>query len=236
MGSHRSISLAQKTLNPGMIKIFTAVLLLSLILQEAVGQDFEVTPKKRFFGKCCKKAQQICNQPCNGKLCTAKCTVRCGFLGSTVCDPITCQVANPGGCTGGSGGSSSACESGYTEVGSKCYKVNTGPLNYLESLKSCISMGAELATVSSQTEQDAVFALTGSSGAWIGLTDFLDEGDFSWVDGTAFDETSSFNNWRSNAPNNGNGNQHCVQIRPDGEWDDVICNKAQAYVCQKAAN
>merc|ERR1711915_403683 len=63
---------------------------------------------------------------------------------------------------------------------------------------------APLATIESQAEQDAVYALTGSTGAWIGFADFLDEGTFSWVDGTA----ASFTNWRNNQPNNGNNNQN----------------------------
>ena len=44
-----------------------------------------------------------------------------------------------------------------------------------------MSQGAELATISSQAQQDAVFSLTGATGAWLGLTDFLNEGTFSWV-------------------------------------------------------
>ena len=173
---------------------------------------------------------------------TAKCTVRCGFLGSKVCSPVTCQAANPTQCTagsggsGGSGGSSTAgCDSGYTQVGTKCYMVQAGPVNYLDALTSCISMGAKLASLESEAEQNAVYALTGSTGAWLGLTDFLDEGIFSWVDGAVFDSATSYNNWRPNQPNNGNINQHCVWIRPDGGWDDVTCKKTEAYVCQKTA-
>ena len=62
-------------------------------------------------------------------------------------------------------------------------------------------MGASLVSIESQTEQDAVFALTGSTGAWLGLTD-----------------------WKNNQLNTGQNNQHCVWIRPDGSWDDVTCN------------
>merc|ERR1711915_773095 len=107
---------------------------------------------------CCNRAAQICRNPCSGRECTAKCTVRCGFLGGRVCDPVTCEVANPTGCTAGSGsgGSTSGCEAGYTTVGSKCYKVNTGPVNYLDAITSCIQMGATLASVESQAEHDAV--------------------------------------------------------------------------------
>merc|ERR1711868_14683 len=125
-------------------------------------------------------------------------------------------VANPAQCTGGSGGgSTSSCDSGYTLAGSRCYKLVTSSSNYLQAVLGCERMGASLATVNSQVEQDAVFALTGASGAWIGLTDFLNEGTFSWVD----ESPVTFTKWRVNQPNNGNNNQHCTQIRPDGDWD-----------------
>ena len=59
--------------------------------------------------------------------------------------------------------------------------------------------------------------LTDPDGAYIGLTDFLNEGTFAWVDGTAvcekIDFQMGFTNWYFNAPNNGNDNQHCVWIR-----------------------
>ena len=84
-------------------------------------------------------------------------------------------------------------------------------------------------TVESQEEQDALYALTGPTGAWIGLTDFLDEGQFSWVDGSPV----SFSNFRGGQPNNANNNQHCTWIRPDGFWDDITCKKQEQYVCQK---
>ena len=71
---------------------------------------------------------------------------------------------------------SSSCDAGYSLVGSKCVRVFPGPANYLAALTGCTQAGAVLATINSQAEQDAVFALTGSAGAWIGLTDFLDEG------------------------------------------------------------
>jgi len=175
---------------------------------------------------CCSRTTALCASPCAGQECTKMCEVKCGFLGSIVCTPLACSVANAAQCI-----ATSACADGYTEVGTKCVKVVAGPASYLDAITGCIAEGATLATIDSQAEQDAVYALTGTTGAWIGLTDFLDEGTFSWVDGTAV----SFTNWRNNQPNNGNNNQHCAWIRPDGEWDDVTCKKTQAYVCQMAA-
>ena len=90
-------------------------------------------------------------------------------------------------------------------------------------------MRANLASIESQEEQDALYALTGDIGAWIGLTDFLDEGVFSWVDGAAV----TYNNWMAGQPNNGENNQHCVWITLDGEWDDVTCKEIKSYICQK---
>ena len=38
--------------------------------------------------------------------------------------------------------------------------------------------------------QEAMDALTDPDGAYLGLTDFLNEGTFTWVDGTAVSVTS----------------------------------------------
>ena len=84
-----------------------------------------------------------------------------------------------------------------------------------------------LASVHSQEAQDVIHALTGSAGAWIGLTDFLD-GE-KWLDGSAV----KFTSWRGGEPNNLLSNQHCVWVRPGGEWDDIACKEQKHYVCQK---
>ena len=151
------------------------------------------------------------------------------------CNPISCSVANPFLCTPATTTTTTAvtttttCDSGWTEVGSKCYKLEAGPADYYDAIAGCIALGGKLASIESQAEQDAIFALTGATGAYIGLTDFLDEGTFAWVDKAAV----SFTNWRPNQPNNGNSNQHCVWIRPDAMWDDITCKREEAYVCQK---
>merc|ERR1712064_58335 len=207
---------------------------------------FTHTINRKFFNfnKCCKNSLRYCERPCAGKPCDAGCRVQCGVFGQ-LCQAVSCAAANPGGCSGSvtttpttpsttstTAPPLSSCDAGYTLTGSKCLKLVTTPSNYLQAILGCVNMGATLVSMESQADQDAVFALTGSTGGWIGLTDFLDEGVFSWVDGAPV----SYTNWRFNAPNNNNNNQHCTQVRAnDGEWDDVICNKNQQYVCQKNA-
>ena len=80
---------------------------------------------------------------------------------------------------------------------------------------------------------------TPGRGYWIGAMNWLDEGKFSWVDGTWIDATRSgtglagYSNWKNNQPNNGLINQHCVYQRDDGFWDDITCKREENYVCQK---
>ena len=71
-----------------------------------------------------------------------------------------------------------------------------------------------------------------SSGAWIGLSDILQEGTFSWRDGTEL----TYTNWKTSNPNNANDEQHCVWARgDDGTWDDIVCRRTEEYICQKTA-
>ena len=138
------------------------------------------------------------------------------------CAPVTCAVASPGQCE-------PTCEEGYSAVGGKCLKMMNQPANYLIALTSCVSMGATLASIQSQAEQEAVHAMTNTTGAWIGLTDFLDEEVFSWVDGAEL----GFTNWVEGHHDNGEKGAHCVLMRGDGGWDDVACKRMEAFVCQK---
>ena len=98
--------------------------------------------------------------------------------------------------------------------------------------------GGNLASIETQEEQDTVAQLAEVNGTWIGLSDILSEGNAAWADGAPL----SFINWRNNQPNNGGMGQHCVWMRgtdagnDPGTWDDIICNKMNAYACQKAFN
>ena len=75
-------------------------------------------------------------------------------------------------------------------------------------------------------------AMMTSNGAWIGLSDVLQEGTFAWRDGSEL----TYTNWKTNNPNNANDEQHCVWARgDDGTWDDIVCRRTEEYICQKTA-
>lgn len=63
---------------------------------------------------------------------------------------------------------------------------------------------------------------------WIGADDLQTEGSFQWQDGS---EWGVFENWFGSNPDNDNGQQHCVVMRPDGSWDDRACTVTQPAVC-----
>ena len=88
--------------------------------------------------------------------------------------------------------------------------------------------------------------MPGGQVGWVGLQDFLNEGTFTWADGASL---GSYTNWANNQPdNNGQGQvrvwchvsrvtrcdvQHCVAMRADGLWNDVICGGDRPAVCQR---
>merc|ERR1711953_1334386 len=208
MGIYRK-TLRRMAALSAIIFIFTFVNLTfsQISLPGRVFEEFTHKVRGRFLSlnNCCNNALRHCKRPCAGRPCESQCRVQCGFL-SGLCPAVTCQAANPAQCSGGGGGGGgSRCSPGYTDLGRVCVEVVAGPANYLSAITDCQRRGGSLVTVQSQQEQDALYALTGSTGAWIGLTDFLDEGQFSWVDGSPLD----FTNFRAGQPNNANNNQHC---------------------------
>ena len=165
------------------------------------------------------------------------------------CPAILCRESTPKTCTPGpstitsttatTGPGPATCVEGWLSAGAKCYRHFADLSNFIVANNKCITRGGTLAVINNQEEQDLVASLHPNTGAWIGAMDWLDEGKFSWVDGTWIDATRSgtglagYSNWKNNQPNNGLINQHCVYQRDDGFWDDVTCKREENYACQK---
>ncbi|XP_047378909.1 C-type lectin domain family 4 member F [Sciurus carolinensis] len=125
----------------------------------------------------------------------------------------------------------------------KGWKVYAGNLYYFSHVKkswheaenSCVSMGAHLASVTSQDEQTFLVYFTKNSYHWIGLTDMGTEGSWRWTDGTQFDKAQSRAFWDKNQPDNWrhrNGQtEDCVHLQQ--LWNDIDCNSLYYWVCKR---
>lgn len=83
--------------------------------------------------------------------------------------------------------------------------------------------GANLISVQSATENACIVSELNTNGfggiIWIGFNDVASEGNHVWYDQSAV----IYTNWNGGEPNN-SGNEDCVQIYPDGRWNDLDCS------------
>ncbi|XP_054454006.1 C-type lectin domain family 4 member M-like [Anoplopoma fimbria] len=126
------------------------------------------------------------------------------------------------------------CQTGWRKFGDSCYIVSTEKKNWTAGRDACNAEGAELVVINSRDEQAFVNGLlTTGQNAWIGLTDSVVEGKWTWADGTPVTTTY----WKAGQPNSYNGNQDCgetVQKSPGvGEWNDEGCSAVQMFICEQ---
>ena len=124
----------------------------------------------------------------------------------------------------------------------KCYKLETTAfgVNWDVAEDGCKNIGAHLASIESQCEQNTVFGLADGAAVWTGGNDKTDEGTFVWLNGNEFYKSGAavsgaFTKLSSGFNSASTTTQHCVQLGATGEWDDVVCSKTMNYVCEKAA-
>jgi hypothetical protein len=155
-------------------------------------------------------------------------------------DPDAHVAAAPDG--GGSGIDATVCTAGDHHIvdpqSGHCIAFFENVATWLEARNLCAGLGGTLATISSQQENDLVWPLAtnllSQPDAWLGGTDVLSEGTFTWVNGEPF----GFTHFRSGEPNNGGVNateqEDCLVIEDDtaGTWDDRPCTRAYPYVCE----
>lgn len=102
------------------------------------------------------------------------------------------------------------------------YVVIDYPGTWEEAVEYCASQGGHLAVITSQEENDALYAYMqelGYDSAYIGLTDSAEEGTWVWVTG----EESGYRNWHAGEPNGENSNEDYAMFYykySDGTWND----------------
>ena len=83
--------------------------------------------------------------------------------------------------------------------------------------------GANLISLQSATENACIVSELNANSfggvIWIGFNDVANEGSHVWYDQSPI----VYTNWNGGEPNN-SGNEDCVQIYPDGKWNDLNCS------------
>ena len=108
------------------------------------------------------------------------------------------------------------------------YFLNPDPNSGSSAQAFAQMYGANLISVQDAAENQCILdELTriGETGViWIGFNDEAQEGNFVWYDQAPI----TYTNWAANEPNNAAGNENCTQILPNGTWNDLNCNTANA--------
>merc|ERR550534_348755 len=125
------------------------------------------------------------------------------------------------------------CPDGWTKMHGSCLKLLTEPASFNDSQTACSDLGAHLAIPRSAAEQQFINSLTSNtSKTWLGVVrDEHDNASFVDVKGMEL----FFENWYepNNEPNNEFGNENCVELYPNGFWNDKPCSVENEALCQK---
>ncbi|KAK2909062.1 hypothetical protein Q8A67_004899 [Cirrhinus molitorella] len=119
---------------------------------------------------------------------------------------------------------------GRSNFSSHLYYISTKMLMWNESRQSCAENGAYLVIINSLEEQELISNF--QMNVWIGLSENVTEGVWKWVDNTEVIKEY----WATGEPNDLNGIEDCVEIRPDwpsqNNWNDCLCEDKKHYICE----
>ena len=114
-------------------------------------------------------------------------------------------------------------------ISGHCYMlfVQAATWSAAEATCGALGPGTHVATIAAVRENTLVRQLAARR-VWLGGTDVVVEGTWTWVDGAPF----VYTNWASGEPNSDAFD--CVeQIGNDpATWNEDDCNAPEAYVCE----
>ena len=117
-------------------------------------------------------------------------------------------------------------------VGEKIFKTAGVVKSFLDAQQVCREATGQLASPCSAAENEAVTQLVRAQNkqAYLSMSDIATEGMFTYPTG----ESLVYSNWASGEPNNNNDGQpeNCVEIYPEGKWNDVPCSRELLVICE----
>ncbi|XP_046901540.1 CD209 antigen-like [Hypomesus transpacificus] len=131
-------------------------------------------------------------------------------------------------------------QDGWRRFGWSCYYVSTERKNWTDSRQDCRDRGADLVIINSLEVQKFLNNL--NKRVWIGLTDTVTEGNFTWVDGTPLIKPTYW--WHSQPDNHPKtpsiDGEDCAEIYyspsdvpPPRTWNDYTCDSDNFWVCER---
>jgi cysteine-rich repeat protein len=118
-----------------------------------------------------------------------------------------------------------------------CYVLFSGAAidkTWDDANQDCITRGGHLATIrngsGSGTEQAIIAQLEDLTliDIWIGFNDQNIEGVFQWETG----EPTTFIRFDTGEPNNAGGDEDCIELDNDTDWNDENCAAKDSYLCE----
>ncbi|XP_063405916.1 perlucin-like [Mytilus trossulus] len=137
------------------------------------------------------------------------------------------------------------CEIGWLMLGTGCYQFTLGGTRqmWLDAKDICSLNGGYLAIIETAEENVLIKTHIATKGPtndyFIGGSDLVTEGKFIWEHtGLPVNLPGSnlFHDWRTNQPDNKNGNQHCIMLgyQVSFNWNDAQCAYPRDFICEKS--
>ncbi|OWF52530.1 asialoglycoprotein receptor 2-like [Mizuhopecten yessoensis] len=123
------------------------------------------------------------------------------------------------------------CPNGWIKH-QQCYLFSHDKLSWTGAIVMCKLLGGYLAEV--QTDDEKTFLDTTAhqenKNYWIGAHDSVQEGSFVWATSREPVHIEHF----GRTPDNSHGNEGCIEIYANGDWNDNNCMTSFNYICERS--
>ncbi|KAL4240798.1 hypothetical protein ACF0H5_001586 [Mactra antiquata] len=123
------------------------------------------------------------------------------------------------------------CPNGWTHHGTSCYRLRMDTETWVDAKLVCELDGGYLAEIENIPENNFIHGLiTDNKNLWLGGTDLSVETEWMWIHSQ---QPFGYTNWRPTEPNNSNKDENCLEMDPNGLWNDRPCHYIQKYLCER---
>uniref|UniRef100_A0A8C4YLE3 C-type lectin domain-containing protein n=1 Tax=Gopherus evgoodei TaxID=1825980 RepID=A0A8C4YLE3_9SAUR len=117
-----------------------------------------------------------------------------------------------------------------SSAGEKPFQANGSEGDFEISKATCSQADGLIASPRNSAENSTIqqIAVHHNKKTFIGINNIQTEGSFKYLS----DEAIGYSNWAAGEPNNVGGIEDCVEVYPDGRWNDKSCNDKRLIICE----